>query len=332
MIDSRPLGQTGLVVSRLGLGMAALGRPGYINLGHAEDLEHSYDHARMASRAAEVLDAAFADGCRYFDTARSYGRGEEFLAAWLSTRRISPERAVVGSKWGYAYTAAWRVNAERHEIKDHTLPVLKRQFTESHTLLGDHLDLYQIHSATIESGVLGDRNVIDELFRLRDGGLRIGLSLSGPKQADTLRIAMSIQERGRRLFDTVQATWNILETSAGAVLREAHESGMGVIIKESLANGRLTERNDDSSFVETRKCLVELAGHAGVSLDAFALAAALAQPWADVVLSGAATVSQWRSNLTATQVRWDENWSDRLQRIVERPENYWAARARLPWN
>jgi hypothetical protein len=33
-----PLGATKVMVSRLGLGMAALGRPGYMNLGHGQDL------------------------------------------------------------------------------------------------------------------------------------------------------------------------------------------------------------------------------------------------------------------------------------------------------
>ena len=48
-IETRPLGTTNLRVSALGLGLAALGRPGYINLGHAEDLAHNYDVAAMAA-------------------------------------------------------------------------------------------------------------------------------------------------------------------------------------------------------------------------------------------------------------------------------------------
>jgi aryl-alcohol dehydrogenase-like predicted oxidoreductase len=50
---------------------------------------------------------------------------------------------------------------------------------------------------------------------------------------------------GVRLFDAVQATWNLLEPSAGPALAEAHAAGLGVIVKEALANGRLTDRNDD---------------------------------------------------------------------------------------
>ena len=104
-----PLGRSGLTVSRLGLGLAALGRPGYINLGHAADLAHDYDVASMRERAHAVLDAAWRGGVRYFDAARSYGRAEEFLATWLHGAAIAPADVTVGSKWGYTYTAAWQV-------------------------------------------------------------------------------------------------------------------------------------------------------------------------------------------------------------------------------
>jgi aryl-alcohol dehydrogenase-like predicted oxidoreductase len=181
------LGQTGLVVSRIGLGLAALGRPGYINIGHADDLAGGYDVPAMEARAYAVLDAARAAGVRDFDAARSYGRAEEFLAGWLTARRIDAGDVTVGSKWGYVYTAGWRPVAERHEVKDHSLDNLVRQAAESRANLGRQLDLYQIHSATIDSGVLDDPRVLGELARLKGEGLRIGLSLSGPRQAEALR-------------------------------------------------------------------------------------------------------------------------------------------------
>jgi aryl-alcohol dehydrogenase-like predicted oxidoreductase len=99
-MDERTLGTTGRTVSRLGLGLAALGRPGYLTLGHGDDLAHDYDVDAMAARAESVLDAAFAAGIRYFDAARSYGRAEDFLGAWLRSRAIDPETVTVGSKWG----------------------------------------------------------------------------------------------------------------------------------------------------------------------------------------------------------------------------------------
>jgi aryl-alcohol dehydrogenase-like predicted oxidoreductase len=328
----RQLGTTGLTVTPLGLGLAALGRPGYINLGHADDLAHDYDVAAMEARAHAVLDAAWAAGVRYFDAARSYGRAEEFLGRWLAARRIPPGAATVGSKWGYVYTAGWRAVADKHEVRDHSLPVLRRQYAESRDLLGSHLDLYQIHSATLDSGVLDNADVIGELARLKSDGVRVGLSLSGPRQGDTLRRALVIAVDGVRLFDCVQATWNLLERSAGTALAEARAAGLGVVIKEALANGRLTARNEDPAFAHQRHILEVDASQLGTKIDALALAAALAQPWVDIVLSGAVTGEQLASNLGALAVEPDEVAKRQLRSLEEPAEEYWSRRGQLAWN
>jgi aryl-alcohol dehydrogenase-like predicted oxidoreductase len=313
----RPLGRSGLPVSRLGLGLAALGRPGYINVGHRDDLAGRTEVAVMERRAHTLLDAAYEAGIRYFDAARSYGKAEAFLASWLEQRELPPGAVTVGSKWGYTYAAEWRVDAERHEVKDLSVTTLRRQLAESRELLGPHLLLYQIHSATLESGVLDDRAVLEELRRLRESGLAIGVTVTGAHQAETIERALAIG-----IFDTVQATWNLLERSAGPMLADAHAAGLGVIVKEALANGRLTVRGDVPP-------LLELSERRGVDPDALALAAALAQPWADVVLSGAATVETLRSNLTAVEL--DEPLDPELDALAEEPARYWEERAALPW-
>jgi aryl-alcohol dehydrogenase-like predicted oxidoreductase len=320
------------MVTPLGLGLAALGRPGYINLGHSHDLHQNYAVADMQASAENVLDAAWSAGIRYFDAARSYGRAEEFLAGWLRARALDPSTVTVGSKWGYTYTAGWQVQAEKHEVKDHSLPVLRRQIGESRTLLGDHLRLYQIHSATLDSGVLDNRPVLDELARLRNEGLIIGLSLSGPAQSTTLAKALDIHYDGTRLFGAVQATWNLLERSAGKMLETAHAAGLGVIVKEALANGRLTTRNDAVDFSEKRRQLETVAVELGATVDALALAAVLAQPWVDVILSGAATVEQLHSNVLALEVSWTPELTARLEDLTEDPAEYWARRNSLAWN
>lgn len=323
------LGQSGLQVTRLGLGLAALGRPGYINLGHAADLNHDYDAAAMETHAHQVLDAAWELGLRYFDAARSYGRAEAFLSSWLHSRQIDPAQVVVGSKWGYTYTAGWQVQAEKHEVKEHSRPVLQRQITESRALLGDYLKLYQIHSATLESGVLENREVLDELARLRDGGLHIGLSLSGLRQAETLEKALTIRYDGALLFAAAQLTFNLLETSVAAAAHEAYDAGMGIIVKEALANGRLTSRNDDPAFASQRAMLEEYAAAHYTTLDAYALAFVLAQPWASLVLSGAATVEQVQLNAAALSI---QPGPHDFPNLAEPPEAYWQTRSGLDWN
>ncbi len=312
------LGATGLRVTRIGLGLAALGRPAYINVGHAFDVEGETDVAALEQRAHAVLDAAYAGGVRYFDAARSYGKAEAFLASWLGSRGLGPEDVTVGSKWGYTYTADWRTDVDVHEVKDLTAATFRRQLAETQELLGDHLRLYQIHSATLDSGVLDDRELLDELAGLRATGVLIGLTTSGAHQAAT--IARALEVGG---FDCVQSTWNLLERWAGPALAAAHQAGLGVIIKEALANGRLTVRGN---VPELRTA----ARREGVAPDALALAAVLAQPWVDVVLSGASTVEQLESNLGALGVA--SGFGDGFDGMVEAPETYWEKRGELPWN
>jgi aryl-alcohol dehydrogenase-like predicted oxidoreductase len=276
----------------------------------------------MERHAHEVLDAAYEGGVRYFDAARSYGLAEAFLASWLTRRGLGRADVTVGSKWGYTYTANWRRDAEEHEVKDLSVATLRRQLAETRELLGDRLAVYQIHSATVDSGVLDDPAVRDELARLRSEGVFIGFTATGPHQAHTIERALEVGG-----FDTVQATWNLHERSAGPALAAGHEAGLGVIVKEALANGRLTARGAGDAGP-----LIAAARERGVTPDALALAAALAQPWADVILSGAATVATLRSNLTALDITWDDELEDRLAALAEPAEEYWERRAALPWN
>ena len=231
----------------MGLGLAALGRPGYINLGHASDLAGRTPVPLLERLTHSVLDAAYERGVRYFDVARSYGLAETFLASWLERRGLGPREVSVGSKWGYTYTAEWRVDAPVNEVKDLSVGALRRQLAESRALLGANLGLYQIHSATMESRVLEDGALLAELARLRATGVSIGLTVTGPGQAQTIERALEVGG-----FDTVQATWNLLERGAGSALRAAHAAGMGVIVKEPLANGRLTARGDVTELVTRR--------------------------------------------------------------------------------
>ena len=286
----------------------------------------------MEARARAVLDEAWRSGVRYFDAARSYGRAEEFLGGWLAARAIAPEAVTVGSKWGYTYTGGWRVDADTHEVKEHSRAVLARQWLETRRHLGEHLALYQVHSVTLESPVLEEDALMRDVAALREHGIRLGLSTSGPEQARVVELASRLRVDGVRLFDTVQVTWNLLERAASDALAEAHAAGLGVIVKEALANGRLTGSNDDPSFSQARSLLGSQARRLGTSVDALAIAAALAQPWADLVLSGAVDIDQLRSNLRALEVSWDDEANERLDALVESSEEYWELRSELSWN
>ncbi len=308
----------------IGLGLAAVGRPGYINLGRETDLPESRSVDALRERTHDILDAAYVQGVRYFDVARSYGRSEEFLADWLHTRP-GVEDVVIGSKWGYTYTADWRTDVEEHEVKDHSVGTYERQRAETAALLGDRLDLYQIHSVTTDSPALTDQELHAKLAEAAAEGLTVGFSTSGPAQADAIRAALAVTVDGEPLFRTVQATHNVLETSAAPALAEAHDAGLTVIVKEGMANGRLADPH-------APQAVRAVAEETGLGCDAVALALVLRQPWAGVVLSGAATVNQLASNLHAAVVDLDDDQLARLAALAEEPQAYWERRGRLPWH
>lgn len=325
---TRTLGDTGLRVSAVGLGLAALGRAGYMTLGRDEDLGPERSPAALEARAAALLSRAWEAGVRYFDAARSYGDAEAFLGRWLTPARA----ATVGSKWGYTYVAEGRVHAPVHEVKDHARAVLDRQWPESRAHLGSRLSVYAIHSATLETGVLADRAVLERLAALRaEAGIHVGLSVTGAAQADVVRAAMAVEVAGARLFDVVQATWNPLEPSVGPALAEAAAAGLGVVIKEGVANGRLTARGLETLAPGVAAVVRARADAHGVGVDTWALAAAVARPFVHVVLSGAVTAAQLDSNLAAVDVAWSGEDEAALAACAEAPADYWSTRARLPW-
>ena len=299
---------------RLGLGLAALGRPAYINVGRAE-LPADRSVAAMRAATWDVLDHAYAAGVRWVDTARSYGRAEEFLATWLAQR--APADVTVSSKWGYAYVGDWRLDAPVHEVKEHSLARFSTQWAESQALLGSRLALYQVHSLTPDSPLFVDLALQDALAALPT---RVGFSTSGPRQADTVRRALELSRHGTPVFTAVQSTWNVLEPSVGPALAEAHDAGAHVLLKEVLANGRLA--------VDPPPALAD-AVTADAGPDAVALAAALAQPWANTVLLGPAGPDQLRSNLAALTVVSDPAaFAD----LATEPDDYWRERGALTWS
>jgi len=327
------LGGTGLLVSRLGLGLAAIGRPGYITLGRERDLGADRSPQALDARTSAVLDAAWDAGVRYLDTARSYGRAEAFLGGWLRRRGLAAGDLTVGSKWGYRYTADWRVDAEVHEQKELSLARFQTQLGESRALLAPWLGLYQIHSATAESGVFADEALLAALVAERRAGAyrAVGVTLTGASAARALDLALAARVDGERVFDVVQATFNCLEPSLAGGLATAHAEGLGVIAKEVHANGRLTPANARDEDEPLRANLRALSARTGLAADQLAMAWVARHPFVDVILSGAASVEQLGSHRAAIDGGLDAESGLRLAALAETPARYWATRASLPW-
>jgi aryl-alcohol dehydrogenase-like predicted oxidoreductase len=308
-------------VTRLGLGLAAIGRPAYITAGRADDLGDPAQRSIevMRARAHELIDVAWKAGIRYVDAARSYGLAESFLGAWLDEHPDRRDSLTIGSKWGYEYVGNWRIDAPIHERKEHSLAMFEAQWPETVRALGHRQpDVYLIHSVTPDSPALHDAALLDRLRELAETGVRVGISTSGPEQRHVVAEALALADSP---FRVVQATWNLLEQSAADALRDAHAAEWLVVVKEVLANGRLTGTARMTPGQD-------LALADGQPMDAFAIGAALAQPWADIVLTGAVTPGQLLTNVTARAPRPD---LDELSALAVSPTVYWHARSGLRW-
>lgn len=346
---------------RVGLGMAALGRPGYINL-HRETHLSSRTVDDMRETAHKVIDELFRR-CRelnnagttdlklvpWLDCARSYGLSEEFVGDYLRRNNISPEDVYVSSKWGYTYVANWNVEldeGEPHEIKDHSLENFMKQVEETKSHIGPFVNLYQVHSATFDSGVLTNTHLHEALHRICrvENGWSIGLSVSGPNQGDVIRESLKLrvpisddndnnlqqQQTQQRLFDSVQCTYNILEQRPNEALIDAHKAGIDIIIKEGLANGR--------ALLHPK--LIQISHQLDCKPDQLALGAILSQPFQPRVLSGAVSVEQLGSNMSSLDVQEIFISSKAGQLSLDRlmcdcrieSEAYWKDRSALKWN
>lgn len=316
------------MVQHIGLGTASIGRPSYINIRQEEIAPFSLE--AFKAKAMTVLDEAYRQGVRYFDTAPGYGLAEKWLIEWLGKQE--DDSIELATKWGYTYVANFDPDAAVHEVKEHSLSKLNEQWEQSQHLL-PYLTTYQIHSATLETGVLRNTEILNRLADLRDQhDLRIGLTASGENQYAILEEALSIEIGGRDLFDVYQVTYNILDQSIGPLAQQLSAQGKRFIIKEALANGRLFPNKDYPHYQELYRTVHELAEKYQVGIDAVALRFCIDSLTPYQVLSGAAIPAHLTDNLQAENFQLESNELATLRSFVLPPKTYWNERKKLGWN
>ncbi|MFT7119920.1 MAG: aryl-alcohol dehydrogenase-like predicted oxidoreductase [Neolewinella sp.] len=314
--------------NKFGLGTAAIGRPQYINIRQEKTATFSFEAFRQ--NGLNILDDAYNKGVRYFDTSPGYGMAEQILIDWL--RGKDDEEIEVATKWGYTYVADFNPLATQHEVKEHSLKKLDEQWEKSKSLL-PFLSVYQIHSATFETGVLDNIPVLRRLSSLREEfGIVLGITTSGANQVDVLHKAMNVEVDGKSLFDVFQVTYNVFDQDLVTVADEISKRNKRVVVKEALANGRVFPNGDYPQHAKAYRVLIDLAKKYEVGVDAIALRFCMDSIPVFKVLSGAANEGHLSSNLEVAKFKLDEEDIMDLKTLSMPPKDYWDERKRLGWN
>lgn len=313
----------------IGLGTAAIGRPHYINI-RQEEVSESFDLEVFKANGIAVLEMAYDQGIRYFDTAPNYGIAEELVLNWAKAK--ADKSIEIATKWGYTYTANFDINAEQHEVKEHSLPNLNRQWEFSKGLL-PNLSTYQIHSATFETKVLENEAVLNRLAELKaEYNLKIGITVSGDNQVEVLKKALDIEVNGSELFEAFQVTYNVFDQNLATIAKALTTGNKRLIIKEAMANGRVFPNANFPNYEKTYAVLNELAKKYNVGVDAIAIRFIkdTIQPFK--VLSGAAISEHLIGNLKANDFELASDEVELLKSFAVEPKDYWSERKQLGWN
>jgi hypothetical protein len=193
-------------LSRIGLGLAALGRPGYINLGHASDLAGHTDESSMELAAHTVAGRRLRGGACATSTPlgptgrrrRSWLRGSRAAGSGLARSPSARSGAIRTRAAGASRRPCTRSRICR-----------SRRYAASSLRAGSCSGLISACTRSTPPrwcGVLDDPAVLEDLARLRASGVSIGVTVTGPKQPETIERALEVGG-----FDAVQATWNLLE-------------------------------------------------------------------------------------------------------------------------
>lgn len=222
-MHTRPLGQTGLRVSPIGLGTVKLGRLAGLKYPSSQRLAA----LPTDEQALALLQTAHELGVNLIDTAPAYGTAEERLGVLLP--RVAPrEHWVLCTKVGESF------DGDRSTY-DFTARAIGESIQRSlKRLRTDRLDIVLLHfsSATDDAGVLRAGEAIGALRDAqRAGHVRaIGASTS------TLAGAMLAVDLG----DVIMVTLNANEHADAPAIAAAHAKGRGVLIKKPLASGHLS--------------------------------------------------------------------------------------------
>lgn len=286
----RKLGQTGLIVSAVGIGTWQLGG----------EWGKTFTQAEVDA----IFDAAREEGVNLVDTAECYGAHTAETLIGQAVKR-DREQWLIATKFGHQYLG-WMERSE-----DYSATAMRRQLEESlRALKTDYIDIYQVHGVsylTSQDGVLWD-----ELERLRERGVIRAIGVS-------IRNEPALLER--KSIDVAQILYNRLNrTAEETVFPVCQERGIGVLSRVPLASGLLsgkyhpghawepgdvrTRQNADQVERDLREVerIAQNEVPAGTPITQWALAWCLRHPAVSAVIPGCKSAEQLRANAAAVHL------------------------------
>ena len=223
-LHKRPLGNTGLLVSCLGLGTVKFGRNQQVKYPSGSGFVLPSDR-----EIQQLLALASETGINLLDTAPAYGSSELRLGQLLSNR----ERWVLSSKVGEEFIRGQSVfNFSRDQVQNS----IERSLRNLRT---DYLDIALIHSDGNDLQILESTDCVETLQRLKDRGLVRSIGLSGKTVEGGLRAL--------QWMDVAMVTYNTVATAEAEVIDYAESHEKGILVKKALHSGHLSRSAETAS-------------------------------------------------------------------------------------
>ncbi|NNE11705.1 MAG: aldo/keto reductase [Ilumatobacter sp.] len=313
-METRPLGRSGIHVSRFGLGTMVLGAWGNTDRDECRRIIH------------EALDS----GVNLVDTADMYadGENEEIVGDAIAGRR---DDVVLCTKF-------------HHPVGDHADPnrrgnsrrwIMQAIDDSLRRLRTDHVDLYQVHRPDPATSIDETVGALDDLVRA--GKIRAWGTSTFPAE-QIVEAHWAAERRGAVGPHTEQPPYSVLTRGAErAVLPTAAKYEMGVLVWSPLSGGWLTgkylrgdaappgsraDTNPDHFDVgnadkfDAVERLAAVAAEAGLTLTHLALAWATEHPAVTTALIGPRTLGQLHDLLAAADVTLDAETLDAIDAVV----------------
>ncbi|WP_062230581.1 aldo/keto reductase [Aureimonas sp. N4] len=339
-MQTRPLGRTGLQVSRICLGTMTFGEQNTESEAHAQ------------------LDRAHEFGINFLDTAELYpippkaetqGATERYIGSWLKTRGLRDQLVIATKVVGRSDSTWFRADGSKprldiRNIREALEGSLKRLGVEA-------IDLYQVHwpdrptsgfgsvptrwkSPEEDPSEVAIEETLDALGELVKEGKVRHLGLSNESAWGTMRYLAHAERTGAPRVASIQNAYNLLNRVFEPALAEvALREDVGLLAYSPLGQGYLTgkyaggarpagsrkalfdrlQRYEKPGTAEAVDAYVALAERFGLKPATFANAFVLAQPFVTATIIGATTMEQLEECLAAEHV----TWTDEMQAAVD---------------